>query len=91
MDVMEGYLALWCLMASLILWALMGFDKRRAKQHGFRVSEATLFAWALLGGAPGGWLGMRMFRHKTRHWYFRWGFSLLALTQLTALLWFWLK
>lgn len=85
------YLALWCLGASLVLFFLMGFDKRRAKGHGARINEATLFAWALLGGAPGGWLGMRVFHHKTRHWYFQWGFSLLALAWTGLLLWLWLK
>ncbi|WP_366502026.1 DUF1294 domain-containing protein [Arcanobacterium phocae] len=27
-----------------------------------------------MGGAPGGLIGMRMFRHKLHHWYFSWGF-----------------
>ena len=82
-----GVLALWCLGASLALFFLMGFDKKRAKNHGLRVNEATLFAWALLGGAPGGWLGLRVFHHKTRHWYFRWGFPLLSLAWAGALFW----
>ena len=30
---------------------------------------------------------MRLFRHKTRHWYFRWGFPLLLALQLAALGW----
>ena len=36
-----------------------------------------------LGGAPGGLLGMYVFHHKTRHWYFRWGFALLTAAQCT--------
>ena len=84
-------LALWCLAASLALFFLMGYDKGRAKQRGARINEATLFAWALLGGAPGGWLGMRVFRHKTRHRSFRWGFPLLSLAWTGLLLWLWLK
>ena len=40
-----------------------------------------------LGGAPGGWLGMRAFHHKTRHWYFRYGFPLLAALDAALLLW----
>lgn len=85
------YLTLWCLAASLVLCFLMGFDKKRAKQHRARINEFTLFAWALLGGAPGGWLGMRVFHHKTRHRYFRWGFPLLSLAWTGLLLWLWLK
>ena len=47
-----------------------------------RVPEKRLFFLALLGGACGGWLGMRVFRHKTRHRAFVWGFPLLSLAQL---------
>ena len=84
-------LALWCLGASLVLFFLMGFDKRRAKRHGARINEATLFAWALLGGAPGGWLGMRVFHHKTRHWYFKWGLPATLIAQLALGIWlFWI-
>ena len=38
-------------------------------------------ALALLGGGPGGWLGMYAFRHKTKHWYFVVGMPLILLCQ----------
>ena len=69
----------------------MGIDKRRARRGKWRVSERALFLPAVLGGALGGTLGMRAFRHKTRHWYFRWGFPLLLALQLCALGWLFLK
>ena len=74
----------WCLCAGVILFSLMGFDKRRARKDKRRVPEKTLFAWAVLGGALGGWLGMRVFHHKTRHWYFRYGFPLLTLLEVAG-------
>ena len=49
--------------------------------------ERVLWAFALLGGGVGGFLGMRCFRHKTRHWYFRYGFPLLAVLDLAGLVW----
>lgn len=61
---------------------LMGMDKRRAKREAWRISEKTLFLPAVLGGALGGTLGMRVFRHKTKHWYFRFGFPLLLIAQV---------
>ena len=70
---------------SIALFSLMGADKRLAKTGGRRVPEKTLFLLALLFGAPGGLLGMNFFRHKTRHWYFVWGFRLLTLLQLGLL------
>ena len=47
------------------------------------VMSAVLFIFAALFGAPGGLLGMYVFHHKTRHWYFRWGFALLTAAQCT--------
>ena len=38
----------------------------------------------LLGGSVGALLGMHVFRHKTRHWYFRWGIPAIFLLQLAA-------
>lgn len=76
----------WLGLLSLALFVLMGADKHRARRERWRVPEKTLFLFALLGGACGGWLGMRVFHHKTRHWYFVWGFPLLALAQLALCL-----
>ena len=38
---------------------------------------------ALLGGSPGALLGMWTFRHKTRHWYFKFGLPAILLAQIT--------
>ena len=70
---------------SAVLFLMMGVDKARAKSRGRRIPEARLFLLALLGGAVGGTLGMWLFRHKTRHWYFAFGFPLLAAIQLYVL------
>lgn len=79
--------ALWCLFAGAIDFVLMGVDKRKARREEWRVPERTLWAFALLGGGVGGFLGMRCFRHKTRHWYFQYGFPLLALLDAAFLVW----
>lgn len=73
---------------SLALFAAMGIDKRRSRRGARRIPEKRLFLLALLGGAPGGTAGMLLFRHKTRHWYFRFGFPLLAAAQLLPLFFF---
>ena len=70
---------------SAVLFLTMGADKSRAKAHSRRIPEARLFLLALLGGAVGGTLGMWVFRHKTRHWYFAVFFPLLAAAQLYVL------
>ena len=80
-----GLIAGYLLIMNIWAFALMGFDKRRAKQNGARrIRERTLFLSALLGGSAGAVLGMWVFRHKTRHWYFVWGLPLILLAQLAA-------
>lgn len=81
------WLLIWVLALSMLDFVLMGVDKRRARQNRRRVPEKTFFAVALLGGSPGAIAGMWLFRHKTRHWYFRFGFPLLAVLELAGLLW----
>ena len=80
-------LGLYLLLVNLAAFLVMGLDKRRAKRDKWRISEKALFLPAVLGGALGGVLGMRTFRHKTKHWYFRFGFPLLLALQVVLLGW----
>lgn len=72
----------WLAVINLIAFALMGLDKWKARRDAWRIPEKTLFLAALLGGALGGTVGMHLFHHKTRHWYFRFGFPVLLILQL---------
>lgn len=73
---------IWLAVINLIAFALMGLDKRKARRDAWRIPEKTLFLAALLGGALGSTVGMHLFHHKTRHWYFRFGFPVLLILQL---------
>lgn len=84
---MMKWALLWVLALSLADFALMGVDKRRAKRGAWRVKESTFFLLALLGGSPGALLGMWTFRHKTRHWYFKFGLPAILLAQIALGLW----
>lgn len=79
-------LFLWFVFASCLDFSLMGVDKRKARREEWRIPESTLWLFALLGGGVGGFLGMRCFHHKTRHWYFRYGFPLAAVIQIGILI-----
>lgn len=68
---------------------LMAHDKRCAVQNRRRIPEKTLFLSAALFGALGGTLGMFLFRHKTKHWYFRVFFPLLMVLQAAVLGYLW--
>ena len=69
---------------NLLAFALMGIDKQRAVRHAWRIPEKTLFLSALLGGSVGAIAGMQLFRHKTKHWYFRYGMPAILVLQLFA-------
>lgn len=75
-------LGLYLLVMNLAAFLLMGIDKGKAKRDAWRVPEKTLFLPVVLGGSLGGILGMRVFRHKTKHWYFRFGFPAILVLQL---------
>ena len=62
-----GALAVWLIAINLVTFAVYGADKRRARRGAWRVPEKTLFLLPLLGGSVGALLGMRGFRHKTKH------------------------
>ena len=79
-----GWLALYLAAVNAVTFLVYGADKRRAKKGQWRVPEKTLFLLPLLGGSVGGILGMRVFHHKTRHWYFRVGLPLILAAQLAA-------
>ena len=52
---------------NLMALILYGTDKYKAKRHGWRIPEATLLMFSVLGGSIGSILGMWFFRHKTKH------------------------
>ena len=83
---------LWYLAAvNLVTFTVYGVDKAKARRGAWRVPEKTLFLLPLLGGSVGALLGMLVFRHKTKHWYFVWGIPLILLAQIALAVWVYLK
>lgn len=70
------------LVMNVLAFTLMALDKKRAKAGKWRIKEATLFLVTALFGGLGGTLGMYVFRHKTKHWYFKIGFPALLAVQV---------
>jgi len=66
---------------------LMGIDKLRAKKQVWRVPEKTLFLIAVIGGSIGTNVGMYVFRHKTKHWYFVIGMPVILIVQIALAVW----
>lgn len=84
-----GMYGLWLylLLINLVALVVYGVDKRRAKKGKWRISEKTLFLVALIGGSVGAIAGMYLFRHKTKHWYFRIGLPVILVAQLVLTGW----
>lgn len=73
---------------NLFAFALYGIDKAKAKSGAWRIPEKTLLAAAWLLGGVGAWLGMRVFRHKTKHARFVYGVPLAALVSFALIVFF---
>jgi uncharacterized membrane protein YsdA (DUF1294 family)/cold shock CspA family protein len=82
------WVALWVVALSIVTFGIYGFDKAQAQSGGGRVPEAVLHLLGLLGGTPGAFIAMRVFRHKTSKRSFQIVFWVIVAVQLAALL-FW--
>lgn len=69
---------------SVVAFAAFGIDKWKAQHHRRRISERTLLWLTALGGSPGAWTGMLIWRHKTLHRKFRYGVPAIFVAQMAA-------
>ena len=67
---------------NVLTFLVYGIDKWQARQGKWRISEATLLLFAVIGGSIGAWLGMRVWRHKTMHKKFKYGIPAILMIQL---------
>lgn len=75
---------------SIIALVMYKSDKSKAVKGKWRIKEATLLSFGFFGGAIGALLGMKLFRHKTKHWYF-WFVNIIGLIWqigCAVLIWF---
>ena len=70
---------------NIAAFALMGHDKKCARLGKWRVLEKMLFLLTACFGGLGGVLGMKVFHHKTQHWYFKVFFPVLLIVQVVLL------
>ncbi len=70
---------------NLIAFIMYGVDKKKAIKHKWRIPEHDLILVAVLGGSIGALLGMKAFRHKTKHTKFVIGVPAILVVQLILL------
>lgn len=71
-----------------IAFVIYGIDKWKAKHKKWRIPEASLLCLAMFGGAPGAYIGMQLFHHKTKHNKFTILIPVLSLLWLVGLVYF---
>ena len=64
---------------------LMKYDKVKAINNQYRVSEKTLYLIALILGGIGIYIGMYLFRHKTKHVKFTVGIPLIIILNILTI------
>lgn len=69
---------------NIVLFLAMYFDKRKAIKNKWRTPEKVLFLYVFLGGGIGGTIAMHLFHHKTKHWYFKYGFPIITIIEFVA-------
>ena len=78
------YFIAYLVLINIAAFIIYGADKHKAKKGQWRIPEKTLIGVAAIGGSIGAVLGMRLFRHKTKHPKFYIGIPVIILLQIAA-------
>lgn len=85
---MSELLIVYVATVNVVAFVVYGVDKYKAQKAKWRVRESALLLLAAIGGSAEAWLGMEIWRHKTRHPKFRYGVPAILLIQLAGVLCF---
>ena len=75
------------LLVNLAAFIFYGVDKRKAIKNRWRIPERTLLGVAFIGGSVGALMGMKVFRHKTKHWKFKIGVPVFLVLHIVIAIW----
>ena len=73
------FFLLYILFINIFSFTLMLIDKKMAIKKKWRISEQTLLSVSFIGGSLGAYLAMILFRHKTKHFKFKYGLPLMII------------
>lgn len=79
------YFTSYLVLVNFIAFLLFLVDKKKAQNNKWRIPEARLLFFALIGGSLGGILGMKIFRHKTKTPKFTIGMPVLLIINIICL------
>ena len=73
------FFLLYILFINIFSFTLMLIDKKKAIKKKWRISEQTLLSVSFICGSLGAYLAMILFRHKTKHFKFKYGLPLMII------------
>ena len=76
------YVIIYLLVINVLGFMLMGIDKFKALKGYWRIPEKTLFIVTFLFGGFGTIIGMKVFHHKNKKWYFNIGFPVILISEI---------
>lgn len=76
------YILYYLALINVITFLMYGIDKLKAKKGRWRIPEATLLLFAIMGGSIGTWLGIKVWHHKTMHKKFKYGIPIILALQV---------
>lgn len=79
------YFVIYLAIINAMAFMLMLIDKIKAKKKLWRIPERVLLGVSAIGGSLGGLIGMRLFRHKTKHPQFFVGIPVMLVIHIVAL------
>lgn len=96
MDISIEKILIYLLIVNILTYFLFWKDKMTAGTGGWRVPEATLLIFTLIGGTPAAIFAKKSLRHKTKKKSFKSKFFVILILQFFALVflgfnWFVLK
>ena len=80
------FIIIYLIIINALAFVLMLVDKYKAQNNLWRIPEATLMTIAAIGGSFGAYVGMRICRHKTRHYKFSIGVPIMMVLH-SLILW----
>jgi uncharacterized membrane protein YsdA (DUF1294 family) len=69
---------------NLVGLLVIRIDKKKARKGSWRIPEKQIWLTALLGGSLGVFLGMEIYRHKTKHKSFIYGVPIIIILQISV-------
>lgn len=78
---MQNFIILSLIVLNIFGFILVSLDKFKAKNKLWRIPERSFFLLSILGGSIGVYIGLFIFHHKTRNWYFMTLIPIIILAQ----------